>query len=90
MMRWGSNLVSAVLGVIAAPLLAHACAVCLTGAAEDPLTDALNWSVLFLMAAPYTVAGAIAAWLVYLNRRSIPAESDAPTSLAILQKESGR
>lgn len=77
--------------ILAAPAVAGACAVCLTGAASDPLTDALNWSVLFLMATPYTVAGAIAAWLVYLNRRSAAATSadggEASGHGAMLQKE---
>jgi hypothetical protein len=47
-----------------------ACAVCLTGAANDPVQDAFNWSVLFMMAAPYTIVGSIGGWLFYLHRRS--------------------
>ena len=51
------------------PSIAHACSVCLTGA-NDPTADAFNWSVLFLMATPYTVVGSIAGWLFYTHRRS--------------------
>ena len=58
--------------LLAVPGRLLACAVCLTGAGNDPVQDAFNWSVLFLMAAPYTIAGSIAAWLVYLHRRSLP------------------
>jgi hypothetical protein len=81
--------------MLLAPGLAHACSVCLTGAGDDPVTDAFNWSVLFLMAAPYTVVGAIAGWLVYAKRRST-AKADTESagqplgSLAMIQKESGR
>lgn len=84
----------AVGSMLLAPALAHACAVCLTGAADDSVTDAFNWSVLFLMATPYTVVGAIVGWLVYAKRRSAAnakIESDGePPPLAIIQKESGR
>ena len=81
--------------MLLAPALAHACAVCLTGAGDDPVTDAFNWSVLFLMAAPYTVVGAIAGWLVYAKRRSTAkAKTESAgqplTSLAMTQKESRR
>lgn len=65
-----SQLLAALCGVIAGPALARACAVCLTGAVDDSVADAFNWSVLFLMATPYTVAGAIAGWLVYAKRRN--------------------
>jgi hypothetical protein len=81
--------------VIAAPALTHACAVCLSGAGEDPVTDAFNWSVLFLMATPYTVVGAIVGWLVYTKRRSaanVRSESDSErlAPLPMIQKESER
>ena len=51
------------------PSIVDACAVCLTGV-DGPTADAFNWSVLFLMAAPYTVVGSIAGWLFYTYRRS--------------------
>ncbi|MBI2180593.1 MAG: hypothetical protein HYU31_07220 [Deltaproteobacteria bacterium] len=77
-----------------APALAHACAVCLTGDG-DPTADAFNWSVLFLMATPYTVVGSIAGWLFYTYRRAAAKRSqgqatESPLHLAWSEKESGR
>jgi hypothetical protein len=89
------NFLPVLANMLLAPALAHACAVCLTGAGDDPVTDAFNWSVFFLMAAPYTVVGAIAGWLVYAKRRST-AEASTETAgeplgaLPVIQKESGR
>ncbi len=39
-------------------------------AADDSITRAYNWGVLFLMAMPYVVAGSIAGWIVYSYRRA--------------------
>ena len=79
------------------PMTAQACAVCLTGAsANDPVTDAFNWSVLFLMAMPYTVVGSVAGWLAYTHRRAAAkkdggAKKKAPVlRLAWIHKENGR
>jgi hypothetical protein len=76
------------------PSMAYACAVCITGAG-DPSADAFNWSVLFLMAAPYLVVGSIAGCLFYTYRRA--ARRNAPTEtteplvhLAWKQRESER
>ncbi len=57
--------------VLLAPAVATACAVCLTGGADGSVADAFNGSVLFLMAAPYLVVGAIVGWLVYAHRRAV-------------------
>jgi hypothetical protein len=72
----------------------HACAVCLTGAAsDDPTADAYNWSVLFLMAMPYTVVGSIGGWLFYNYRRAGRSggrrKKHPVLRLAWRQKESG-
>lgn len=49
--------------------LAQGCAMCGTALlGDDPVTRAFTWSVLFLMAAPYTIVGAVGTWL-YLNHR---------------------
>jgi hypothetical protein len=56
-----------------------ACAVCLTGGANDPVQDAFNWSVLFLMAAPYTIVGSIGGWLFYRHLRLSPPKN-GPTA----------
>jgi hypothetical protein len=52
------------------PAAGHACSVC-GGAAmgTDPGTG-FNTSVLFLIAMPYVVVGAIAGWLLYRYRRA--------------------
>lgn len=78
------------------PVLALACAVCVTGAADDPVTDAFKWSVLFLMATPYTIVGSIAGWLVYTHWRAAAKKSGGLKKktpflrLAWIYKESGR
>jgi len=38
-------------------------------APDDPVTRAFSWSVLFLIAMPYTVFGLAAGWLVLAHRR---------------------
>jgi hypothetical protein len=55
--------------LILVPALAGACSVCVTGD-NDPTANAFNWSVLFLMATPYTVVGSIAGWLFFKYRRA--------------------
>ncbi|MGH7830130.1 MAG: hypothetical protein ACREP8_08115 [Candidatus Binatia bacterium] len=81
------------------PLAAQACAVCLTGSvANDPLTDAFNWSVLFLMAMPYTVLASIGMWLFYSHWRAGQGQGELRKKLSTLRvawtysdnKESGR
>jgi hypothetical protein len=51
--------------------IAQACAVCITGGANDPTADAFNASVLFLMATPYLVVGSIAGGLYFVYRRAL-------------------
>ena len=79
--------------VLLAPALARACAVCLTGAGDDSVTEAFNSSVLFLMAAPYAVVGVIVGCLMYMQRgkaAQTKSEPDAEPAmpLATIQKES--
>ena len=55
----------------AARVGAQSCAMC--GAAfgaDDPVGRAFSWSILFLMAAPYTVVGSIGLWLFLTYRRA--------------------
>ena len=88
--------VSVAVAALLFPIAVQACAVCLTGAsADDPLTDAYNWSVLFLMAMPYAVVGSIAGWLFYTHRRAArkhggPKKRAPVLRLAWTHKESGR
>ena len=73
--------------------MAHACSVCLTGD-SGPVSDAYNWSILFLMATPYTVMGCVGTWLVYKYRKAAKqrlGDGEQPLGqLAMDYKESGR
>lgn len=82
------------LALVVAPALAAACSVCVTGD-NDPTAHAFNWSVLFLIATPYTVVGSIAGWLFYKYRRAAGQSNDAAAGRPALhvtwnQEESGR
>jgi heme/copper-type cytochrome/quinol oxidase subunit 2 len=75
--------------------MAHACAVCLNGAGGERLTDAFNWSVLFLMAMPYTILFSVIGFFFYSYRRAAKkargeTEKGTPLHLAWIHKESGR
>ncbi len=79
--------------VIWAPAIAHACSVCLTGD-SGPMGDAYNWSILFLMATPYSVMGCVGTWLVYKYRRAATkekrVEDESPLAqLTLNYKENG-
>ena len=60
---------SFVLSVMMSPAIARACSVCFSGD-DDAITHAFNWSVGFLLAAPYAIAGTIAACLVIAYRKA--------------------
>ena len=87
------GLSAAAMAIMHNPAMARACSVCLTGD-SGPMGDAYNWSILFLMATPYTVMGCVGAWLVYKYRRATKqprAEREQPLAqLALDYKESGR
>lgn len=77
---------------IALPALAQACSVCFSGD-NDALTHAFNWSVGFLLVAPYVVAGTIAGCLTIAYKRAVArrAADDAQAGLEepiYLQEES--
>ena len=63
-------LLSIVFSVITLPAIAQACGVCFSGD-DDIVTHAFNWSVGFLLAAPYAIGGTIAACLVIAYRRAV-------------------
>ena len=94
--RYSSLAIFVFTAVLLFPLVAWPCAVCVSGAADDPLTDAFNWSVLFLMATPYTVVGSVAGWLAYAHWRAKAKKNGALKKkfpvlrLAWIHKESGR
>lgn len=66
------SLAGAMLGLLgpgATHALAQGCAMCGTALKDDPLGQAFGWSVLFLMAAPYTVVGVVGGYIFYAHRR---------------------
>ena len=77
-----------------APIDAQACPVC-WDSSEDLISRAMNWSILFLMAMPFTIVGSIGGWLVYKYRRSSKAERRQPalgqrvSTTQVSQKEIG-
>jgi hypothetical protein len=76
------------------PALAQACSVCFSGD-DDAVTHAFNWSVGFLLAAPYVIAGTIAGCLVIAYRkaaakRAALAEQETSNSLIWTQEESAK
>ena len=87
------KILSAACLVLFAPTLTLACAVCLTGAGDDSVTEAFNLSVLFLMATPYAVVGGIVSCLIYVKRGKAADVKNEPAGepvmpLATIQKES--
>ena len=62
----------ALIAALLAPhqVLAQGCAMCGTAFNhDDPVARAFNWSVLFLIAMPYTVFAIAAGWLFLAHRR---------------------
>ena len=87
-------LLIAAAGVNCAPILAYGCSVCISGS-NDPTAEAFNASVLFLMATPYLVVGAIAGALFFGYRRGLAQREQSRTAegrvnLALNQEESAR
>jgi hypothetical protein len=54
----------------AMPDVIRACSVCFTDG-DDAVSRAFNWSIAFLMAAPYLVVGSIGGSLFYFYRRAV-------------------
>ncbi len=58
--------------------LAQSCAMCAASfGPNDPTSRAISWSILFLMAAPYTIVITAAGILFYMHRRA-PGRRRAP------------
>ena len=75
--------VSAAAAVWAYAGAAHACPVCINGAGGDKLLDAFNWSVIFLMAMPYTIVFTVIGFLVYAYRRAAKKQrAEEPAALS--------
>jgi len=84
---------SIVFSVITLPAIVHACGVCFSGD-DDIVTHAFNWSVGFLLAAPYVIAGSIAACLLIAYRkaaaRAALEEEQAVGELIWIEEESAK
>jgi ABC-type sulfate transport system permease subunit len=62
--------VAALCAALAPDAFAQGCAMCGTAfTKDDPVTRAFSWSVLFLIAMPYTIFGLAAGWLFLAHRR---------------------
>jgi hypothetical protein len=71
-------LVLAALGAPARQALAQGCAMCASSFGPDePVHRAFSWSVLFMIAAVYTVVGGVAAAIYVMHRRA-PGRRRAP------------
>lgn len=56
---------------VAVAMVARVCSAYANGAsADDAVSDAYNWGVLFLMAMPYAVMASVAGWVFYSYRRA--------------------
>ena len=60
----------ALLGPGVADVLAQGCAMCGSALKDDPTGRAISWSVLFLIAAPYTVVGLVGGYIFFPYRRA--------------------
>ena len=60
------------------PAVAEACPSCKT--IDDPIVQGFKWSILFLMAMPYIVAGLIGGSVFYVYYRSHRADNRKPPS----------
>jgi len=62
--------------------LAQSCAMCANSFGDnDPVQRAMAWSILFLLATPYTVVAAVALTLFLTYRRASGRRRGAPTGL---------
>lgn len=69
-------LLAAAAGVLMAAGPAQACAVCGHGPGQpDPMGRGYYWGILFMMAMPFSIAGAFGGWLAYLHWRARPGAS---------------
>jgi hypothetical protein len=75
----GVVVVAAAVGALL-PVDAHACSVCWDLSSNDLSSRAMNWSILFLMAMPFTIVGSIGGWLVYKYRHAPKAGRQRPAS----------
>src|SRR5438094_8594942 len=76
--------IGTVVGAVA-DALAETCAMCGSGLSDDPLGRTISCSILFLMAAPYTIVGTVALSLVWIHRRAAGRRPTASIDVARMQ-----
>jgi hypothetical protein len=57
---------------------------------DDPLARGINFSIMLLMAMPFTLASAIAGWLFYAHRRALGRQTKKPTLRLIWTHKGGK
>jgi hypothetical protein len=73
---------------LARDVLAQGCAMCGTAfTPDDPVTRAFTWSVLFLIAMPYTLCGVVGGWVAYRYRRAAAARRGDVIALPLMRRE---
>ena len=66
---------------------AQSCAMCLASFGQnDPTARAFSWSILFLMAAPYSIVATAAGWLFLAYRRAPGRQRSSVIDLAPLRQ----
>jgi len=56
------------------------------GAENEHITEAFNWTVVFLMAMPYVIIGGVAGWIFYQYTRSSQKKVTDDPDLHVLKK----
>jgi hypothetical protein len=87
--RWSTAL-GAILSLAAvSDALAQSCAMCASSfGVNDPVTKAFNWSIIFLMAAPYTLVATVGGWLFFTYRRAAGRSRASVTRLPLASRPS--
>ncbi len=80
-------LTALIVAALARDVLAQGCAMCGTAfTPDDPVTRAFTWSVLFLIAMPYTLCGVVGGWLAYRYRRAAAANRGDVIALPLMRR----
>jgi len=75
--RW-SGLAAALL--LAGSWAASACSACYGGKTDSPLAQGMNWGIMSLLGIIVTVLVGVAAFFIFLARKSSALEPEAPTA----------
>jgi heme/copper-type cytochrome/quinol oxidase subunit 2 len=78
------TVLAALTAILISQETALACSVCY-GAAESPILDGMNWSILFMLVLTYLLLGSFAAFFIYLKRREKLFCEEPPRDAAALE-----